>query len=94
MTSKNALWLSALCAVLFGACNPKPEITPELAQQLLLQRNLGLAYLEEGKLREAAQEFQKMTEAAPQEPLGFANLGLANLRLRRLAEAEAQLQKR
>lgn len=93
MTSKNTLWLSALCAVLFGACNTKPEITPELAQQLLLQRNLGLAYLEEGKLREAAQEFQKMTEAAPQEPLGFANLGLANLRLRRLAEAEAQLQK-
>lgn len=90
---KNALWLSALGVLLLCACDTTPQMTPELAQQLLQQRNLGLAYLETGKWQEAAQEFQKMTTLAPHEPLGFANLGLAYFHLRQIEAAKTQLQK-
>lgn len=84
-------WLPALLLLIAG-CKKETEITPEAAQQMLLFRNLGLAYLEEGKLKQAVEEFQKLTALAPEEPLGFANLGLAQLRLGRLEAAELQLQ--
>ncbi|MGH7496012.1 MAG: FG-GAP-like repeat-containing protein [bacterium] len=58
---------------------------------MLTHRNLGLAYLEDNKLREAAAEFQTLVEIAPQEPLGYANLGLACLRMHELEPAEKWL---
>ncbi|NUO78632.1 VCBS repeat-containing protein [candidate division KSB1 bacterium] len=87
---RSILWLPGLLILLAG-CAKKTEITPELAKQMLLSRNLGLAYLEEEKFQEAAGEFQKLAEIAPDEPLGFANLGLTYLRLGQLAPAEKQL---
>jgi len=59
---------------------------------MIIHRNLGLAYLEENKLREAAGEFQKLVDIMPNEPLGHANLGLAYLRMRQLEPAEKWLQ--
>ena len=87
---KKTLLVTLFILALIG-CGKKTEITPEIAQQMLLHRNLGLAYLEEGKLQNAVGEFQKLAAIAPDEPLGFANLGLAYLRLGQLAPAETQL---
>ena len=46
------------------------------ARELITIRTLGNAYLEENRLDSAEVEFLKLTELAPDEPLGFANLGL------------------
>ena len=56
-------------------------------------RTLGLAYLEENKLKEAEAEFRKLIELVPDEALGYANLGLVYLRMSKYAEAEAELLK-
>ena len=59
---------------------------------MITHRNLGLAYLEENKLQEAAGEFQALSEIAPEEPLGYANLGLTYLRMHDFEPAEKWLQ--
>jgi len=58
---------------------------------MIIHRNLGLAYLEENKPREAA-EFQTLIELAPREPLGYANPGLTYLRMGQIESAEKWLQ--
>ncbi len=78
--------------VLMGGCEKKAEIDPETAKQMIIHRNLGLAYLEENKLRDAAGEFQTLVEIAPREPLGYANLGLTYLRMGQFEPAEKWLQ--
>ena len=37
-------------------------------------KNLGIAYLEQEKPREAARRFREVTRLLPDEPLGYANL--------------------
>ena len=83
------LW--SLSALLNG-CPKKAEIDPATARQMIIHRNLGLAYLEENKPRKAAAEFQTLVELAPREPLGYANLGLTYLRLGQIESAEKWLQ--
>src|SRR5262245_17153932 len=85
-------FLCCWLALAAGGCNNKSDVDPETAQQMITHRNLGLAYLEENKLREAAAEFQLLVKIAPQEPLGYANLGLVHLRLHELQPAEKWLQ--
>ena len=72
-----AFVLEAVVVLAFHGCEHRPRAS---AQELLTTRTLGLAYLEENRLDEAAAEFQRLTEMAPDEPLGFANLGLVYLR--------------
>ena len=62
--------------------------------QMVSHRNLGLAYLEEERYSDAANEFNMLVEIAPKEPLGYANLGLTYLRTSgKLKQSEEWLQK-
>ncbi len=82
-----------LTILLIAACQDQINVDPATAREMISHRNLGLAYLEEGKPGEAVSEFQKLIEVAPHEPLGYANLGLAYLRLGKVEEATALLEK-
>jgi cytochrome c-type biogenesis protein CcmH/NrfG len=66
-----------LSALAFLGCETRPPVP---THEILTTRTLGLAYLEENRLDEAETAFQRLTELAPNEPLGFANLGLVYLR--------------
>ena len=59
----------------------------------LSARALGLAYLEENKLEEAAIQFQILIDLAPNEPIGYTNLGIVYLRMGKFEDAESQLLK-
>ena len=79
---------------LFSGCDKKVVINPETAKQMITHRNLGMAYLEEGQLRDAADEFSMLVEIAPKEPLGYANLGLTYMRMSgKMDKSEEWLQK-
>lgn len=67
--------------LLFEECQKRPEMDAVMVREMITHRNLGLAYLEDGKLQDAAAEFQTLVEIAPWEPLGHANLGLTYLRM-------------
>jgi tetratricopeptide (TPR) repeat protein len=54
---------------------------------------LGLTYLQRNQLPEAESEFKKLTDLAPNDPLGYANLGLTYLQAGRYADAEKQLRR-
>lgn len=57
-------------------------------EELYTTRMLGLSYLQRNELPEAEAQFRKLTELAPDDPLGYANLGLTYLQAGRLDEAE------
>ena len=59
----------------------------------LSARALGLAYLEEGKLEEAAIQFQILIDLAPEEPIGYTNLGIVYLRMGKYEDAGKNLLK-
>ncbi len=52
---------------------------------------LGLSYLQRNQLPEAEAEFRKLTDLAPDDPLGYADLGLTYLQAARYQDAEEQL---
>src|SRR5262249_51099055 len=80
-----------LLLVLICACQ-KPAINDsEKIRELLAHQNLGLAYLEENQTQQAADEYSKIIELAPEEVLGYANLGLAKLRMQDYSEAEKRI---
>src|SRR5688500_6656884 len=83
------------CAVFLGAVWIATTTTcrPERAsvEDLYTTRMLGVSYLQRNQLPEAEAEFKKLTELAPDDPLGYANLGLTYLQAGRYAEAEKQL---
>ncbi|MBL7047770.1 MAG: hypothetical protein ISR95_09120, partial [Candidatus Marinimicrobia bacterium] len=72
-------WLILL--VFFSSCEKKVEINPETARQMITHRNLGLAYLEEGRFIDAADEFKTLIDIFPDEPLGYGNLGLTYMQM-------------
>jgi tetratricopeptide (TPR) repeat protein len=76
-----------------GACRQGAERQQIQQGELLTTRSLGLAYLEENRLDEAAAAFRKLTELASNEPLGFADLGLTYLRQGNYADAERSIQR-
>ena len=77
--------------LLAGNCAKNREIDPETAGQMVVHRNLGLAYLEENLLQLAEGEFQSLVDLAPREPLGYANIGLIRMRREDYGRAEAPL---
>jgi len=60
-------------------------------EELYTTRVLGLSYLQRNQLPEAETEFKKLTNLAPEDPLGYADLGLTYLQAGRYADAEKQL---
>src|SRR2546423_9149463 len=84
-------------ALLFGgaliaaasACRSKPASV----EDLYTARMLGLSYLQRNQLPEAESQFKKLTELAPDDPLGYAELGLTYLQAGRYPEAEKQLRR-
>ncbi len=63
-------------------------------KQMVSYHNLGLAYMEEERYSDAANQFIMLVELAPKEPLGYANLGLTYMRMSgKLDKSEEWLQK-
>ena len=78
--SKKILTLLIVFLVI-NSCERKVKISQETFKQVVSHRNLGLAYLEENRLLDAVDEFRKLVEITPKEPLGYANLGYAYLNM-------------
>jgi hypothetical protein len=78
--------LGAALAAVIGC---RPDRAP--VEELYTTRMLGLSYLRRNQLVEAEAEFKKLTDIAPNDPLGYADLGLTYLQAGRYAEAERQL---
>jgi Flp pilus assembly protein TadD len=66
---------------------------PVPVEELYTHRMLGLTYLQRNQLPEAESEFKKLTDLAPNDPLGYANLGLTYLQAGRYDDAEKQLRR-
>src|SRR3954467_12398001 len=83
------------CACVFGgaliaiaiAC--QSERAP--VEELYTTRMIGLSFLQRNQLPQAESAFKKLTDLAPDDPLGYANLGLTYLQAGRYKEAEEQL---
>jgi len=88
MLSRITLSLAAALTAGIIACQPEQRASVE---ELYTTRMLGLSYLQRNQLPEAEAEFRKLTQLAPDDPLGYANLGLTYLQAGRYAEAEKQL---
>jgi tetratricopeptide (TPR) repeat protein len=87
------LILSLSGLLLYSSCKKTNEVSPKTAEQMAIYRNLGLAYLEESDFNSAIEEFQKLTNIAPAEPLGYADLGLCYLNTNNTDQAEKWLLK-
>ena len=89
---RKALITLSICIMFTGGCTKKQETlkTEELIN-VVEARNLGLAYLEENRLDEAEQEFKKVVEHAPGDPMGYANLGIVYMRKGDYAPAKKRL---
>src|SRR5688572_33067748 len=85
----SAVFLGAALAAGTTACRPERASV----EDLYTTRMLGVSYLQRNQLPEAEAEFKKLTELAPDDPLGYANLGLTYLQAGRYAEAEKQLER-
>ncbi|SVB06384.1 uncharacterized protein METZ01_LOCUS159238, partial [marine metagenome] len=70
-----------LALLLTNGCEHKEKVNQDRYKQMVSYRNLGLAYMEEERYSEAANEFIMLVEIAPKEPLGYANLGLTYMRM-------------
>ena len=78
--------------LLYIACEQTTTVSSEIFSKMISHRNLGLAYLEEERLNESAEEFKALIQLAHEEPLGHANLGLVYLRMNdQLVNAEQSL---
>ena len=89
-SSAPALLLGGIALLAFLGCERRPSAS---TGEILTTRTLGLAYLEENRLDEAATAFRRLTELAPDEPLGFANLGLVYLRQGNYEDAESSIRR-
>jgi tetratricopeptide (TPR) repeat protein len=85
--------ITAICFIFLSGCKSSDEKNNQKALDLMSVKTLGLAYLEEFKLEEARQEFEKFIDLAPKDKFGYANLGLTYLRMGKYGDAEKQLHK-
>ncbi|MFL5596921.1 MAG: tetratricopeptide repeat protein, partial [Gemmatimonadaceae bacterium] len=89
MTRRACVVLSAAAFIAAIGCREKPASV----EDLYTTRMLGLSYLQRDQLPEAEASFKKLTELAPNDPLGYASLGLTYLEAARYDDAEKQLRK-
>src|SRR2546430_9814791 len=62
-------------------------------EDLYTTRMVALSYLQRNQLPQAESSFRKLTELAPDDPLGYADLGLTYLQAGRYQDAEKQLRR-
>src|SRR5258707_1113495 len=70
-----------------GTGKPWDGIGPREYEEIQRQRNIGIARLEEGQFKPAADAFTAITRAAPNLAFGYGNLAVADLGLNLPAEA-------
>ncbi len=75
------------------SCGKKDEASKEEILDKITATSIGLAYLEENRLEDAEQTFQRLIELDPDESTGYANLGLTYLRMGQYEDAFKQLNK-
>ncbi len=91
---KNSIPVLLLVLFLMHGCENNKEIDQDKYRQIITYRSLGLAYLEEERYSEAANQFTKLIDVVPKEPMGYANLGLTYLLMSgKLSQSEEFLQK-
>ena len=91
---RNFISILFMAFFLISGCEHKVKVDLGIFKQMVSHRNLGLAYLEEERYSDAADEFHMLVEMAPKEPLGYANLGLTYMRTSgKLKQSEEWLQK-
>ena len=83
-------WI-ALAAVVMVGCREHSQTPVAGSDRLVHLRNLGMAYLEAGLTGEAARTFEELTDAAPNEPMGWYNRALVALRRDKLDAARGFL---
>ncbi|RMD89666.1 MAG: tetratricopeptide repeat protein, partial [Calditrichaeota bacterium] len=93
--SKRYFMISLTMVILFASifCAKKEKDEKKKAIEIVRHRTLGLAYLEEDKLKEAENEFKSLIKLAPGEAMAYANLGLTYMRMAKYDEAEQQVKK-
>ena len=89
MRVRNFLFLVATLPAAVNGCRSERASV----EDLYTTRMLGLSYLERNQLSEAEAEFKKLTQLAPDDPLGYANLGLTYLQGGKFADAERELER-
>ncbi len=94
MLSKSYTLFLLLLLFFWLSCEEKKKVVDKQNYwDIIMVSTMGLAYLDENKLPEAAAEFHRLVELAPDRALGYANLGLVYLRMENYPEAENQLLK-
>lgn len=89
-TNSSPRWTLGLCLLLaLFACRHKEASVEELYST----RMLGIGYLQRNQLSEAESAFKKLTDLAPNDPLGYADLGLTYLQAGQYRDAERQLRR-
>jgi len=81
--------IGAAAIVVSSGCRSKPASV----EDLYTTRMLGLSYLQRNELPQAESAFTKLTNLAPDDPLGYASLGLTYLQAGRYVDAEKQLRR-
>ncbi|MBT4524869.1 MAG: tetratricopeptide repeat protein, partial [Phycisphaerae bacterium] len=81
-----------LLSLLIASCTNN-ENSEEVDAQTLRNKNLALAYIDSGMMKEASEKLALLETALPREAFVYANQGLVALRQNNLEEASAFLQK-
>lgn len=84
LLAATVLALSAGCQ---GRGRPWEGVGPKEFEAIERHRNVGIARLEEGQFKQAADEFTAITQTAPNLAFGYGNLAVADLRMNRPPEA-------
>ncbi|HEY3133049.1 MAG TPA: tetratricopeptide repeat protein, partial [Gemmatimonadaceae bacterium] len=89
MTWQTRIAVLAATLVVGASCR-KEQASVE---DLYTTRMLALSYLQRNQLPQAESSFKKLTDLAPNDPLGYADLGLTYLQAGRYQDAEKQLRR-
>jgi len=87
------LILCLLCSFAIIGCNGSETDTTNVDAQTLRNRNLALAYIDSGMMKEATETLTALEHALPNETFVYANQGLVALRQNELEEANTLLKK-